>query len=61
MKDYIIIVIIVGFFMAFALISISKDEIIECNKLLEQSREYPSFWSTQADKDMCQAHGIIIK
>jgi len=37
---------------------LSKNEIVECNKWLAESREYPLWYSTDWQREQCKAHGL---
>lgn len=61
MKELIIIVIL-GFVCAFVFGRLlDKSEKVDCIRLQEQSIENTTiFYLLQWEKDMCDAHGIII-
>ena len=66
-KDAIImiglIIIACGCAIAFGALVMSgmdKSEIVTCNKLVEQSKQYDNFFITKIDDDMCRHHGIVI-
>lgn len=57
----IIAVVIVIFAVAFiANLGFSKEEIVECNKLQVQAEQYPNFYITNWQADMCASHQISI-
>ena len=37
----------------------TKSEIVQCNKLVEQSKHYDNFFITKYDDEMCKTHGIV--
>ena len=37
---------------------LSKNEIVECNKWLAESREYPLWDATDWQREQCKAHGL---
>lgn len=62
-KDIIIAVLVVTLIAAFVVSIIEglhKAEQVKCYTLQEQSREYPDFFLTIYEKEMCDFHGIEI-
>ncbi len=49
----------VGFITVF-IHGMEKQEIVTCNKLVDQSKQYDNFFITKSDDEMCRTHGIII-
>jgi len=45
---------------ALLLMGVSKEEKVTCNNLQSQAKEFPAFFLTQWQKDMCDAHSITI-
>jgi len=58
------IMVVVAFAVLFAYvlnIGLQKQELVTCQKLKSQSQTYtPLFYLTQAEKAMCDAHGVSI-
>lgn len=60
--------IFVGVFVAVLLVgvaiifidSVSKSEALECLKLQDQAEQYPSFFVTQWQKEMCDSRGLPV-
>ena len=40
--------------------AMDNQEVYECHKLAEQSKDFPLFYLTQWQADMCEAHNIAI-
>jgi hypothetical protein len=40
--------------------AMDKQEVYECHKLASQSKDFPLFYLTQWQADMCDAHNIAI-
>lgn len=40
--------------------AMDNQEVYECHKLAGQSKDFPLFYLTQWQADMCNAHGIAI-
>lgn len=59
---YVFFWLILGTVMYFGMgYAISKQEVVECNKLVSQSQAgYDNFYITQLEDAMCRSHGIII-
>lgn len=57
-----VILISVAFYALIVAISagISKEEVVTCLKYQKQAKEYPSFYITFAEKQMCDTHQILI-
>lgn len=56
-----IVIIAILALLGWALVgAINKTAILECNKLLRQSKEYPKFWITPYEKQACYELGIDI-
>lgn len=53
----ITLIIVIAF---IANLGFSKEEIVECNKLQAQAEEYPNFYITNWQADMCASHQISI-
>ena len=66
MKTFYTILAVIALGLGLALIvsnGMDKSEIVDCNKLVAQAEEYKSngqFYITGWQKDMCDAHGIVI-
>jgi len=48
--------------LAYALnAGLVKQDRITCAKLVQQSKDYPTFYSTQGEKKMCRELGITLE
>ena len=59
---YVFFWLLLGTVMYFGMgYAISKQEVVECNKLVSQSQAgYDNFYITQLEDAMCRSHEIII-
>lgn len=53
-----IVMIIIGMMI---LQGMDRQDRITCNKLQQQSKDYPTFYSTESEKEMCRAFGITLE
>ncbi len=61
MRKEIIILVLLGIIMAFAIITgINRQEQTTCNQYQKWAKEYPLFYMTQLDKEMCDNWGIQV-
>jgi hypothetical protein len=49
----------IGFITVF-IHGMDKQEVVNCNKLVEQSKQFDGFFITKSDDEMCRHHGIVI-
>ena len=42
------------------IIGYNRQEVADCMKLQQQSKDFAQFYLTQSEDDMCKAHGIVI-
>lgn len=47
-------------FIAVFVHGMEKQEIVTCNKLVEQSKQFSGFFITKSDDEMCRSHDIVI-
>ena len=47
--------------MYFFNAGLDRQEVVDCNKMQSQSMQYSNFYLLQWQKDMCDAHNIIIE
>jgi hypothetical protein len=54
--------IVVGFWGLIELLNVGmdKEEQVICYKLQSQALQYPDYWITLTQKEMCDYHGIFI-
>ncbi len=53
------VVAVVALIFAFKS-GLDKSEIVTCNKYQAYAQEFPDFWVTEADWNMCVEHGISL-
>jgi len=60
MKNILQAVAIIAALALFTLVAIgwSKNEVIECQKWLAESREFPLWYSMDWQQEQCKAHGL---
>lgn len=58
-KFTIILAFIIGFVYLLNT-GLKKQEIVDCNTLVGQSKEFANLYITGWQKEMCDAHGISI-
>ncbi len=61
MKKEIIILILLGIIMAFAImVGINRQEITTCRQYEKWAKEYTMFYLTELEKEMCDKWGIKV-
>ena len=54
----LIAIVLIGAFVWSLKTGIEKSEVVECNKLEDQSKVFPNWFATEWQVEMCKAHNI---
>lgn len=56
----LILLVVIFLVVKLLAIGLKKQDRVECQKLLSWSKEYPLFYLTQNEKEMCDFLGVTI-
>lgn len=63
-QNLVVVYLLVAAAFGFAALlarAMEQQDVITCRALLRQQAEYPTFYSTPGEKEMCRALGIDLK
>lgn len=58
--EYIGLLAFLALFFLVLVHATPQEERYQCFRLTEQQKEYPNFYATKAEKEMCAQHGVML-